>query len=1580
MTDQELLELAATKTPEALTADEIAALRAALPRLPELRQNLAERLAMERLLYAGLTPSQVSAAAVIAHAQSRPWLGRGRLWGLVASALVAIGGIALFWFANLRSANDETIARLIISPAATDAKPVAPMSVEASDEKSAPATPPVAKDQAVANDQAGVLLAAANAPAAAVETAPVAPQPPTTATTAAPPAAKPATPAEPTGPWTPLATVLTAPAPDAESLASDLTPATPAPKEAELREWLAEVAGKEHNFSSHTHWNVPCGVFSGVLRLKSPWAPQAALRLSLHDFHRLRIHLWGERDGVTLQYSQSQNRSWFAYRATRKAGEQLPETLVLAATDEFRNARVNWNDTATIELACDGKMLTLSRRNVRLLAVPFEGLPRETFFEGHAVVRQMQLVRAVELAPEPASGPVVFDAPEPAKQDWRTELGEGAAFNLLADGRVELMAEKTNKATWASLPLANDSLQEVIMELEDPQPGTGVFLGDGAGKSNGGLSFYREQHSGRRAVGHGNPNDGRTETQFDERETLASFCPAKPWVKMLLGCGVVRFWISADGQHWARACDPWTQQYAGLASVGLYCAPGSSAKSIKLRRITTRALPGLAALAPPELQRRAPEFKENHTPQSWLHAIYASQPSDVDASAWRRACALRSLATNAPHAALSEELDNLLEDVMAAKERPWQERLAALNDAAQLRPYWEDAWQTQRMLAQFARFGAQVAAEGHPEAVETVLHAQLTAPLWCRHSHVPGLEDVDREQIVQMVYAEAWNGVEALTRQLRLTRQIQGDQAGMLNWADALAPTAAARAAGKPLMKPEWRHPLVAELSKEAYNVLAELEAALAGKSYRDACQIISTAAADGGPGLLPDSHDPRLLLSFPMAVSLALREHPQLSATMNEQFGGVGRLRVRQAIADDDLAAIESATVQFTGTEAAAEAHLWLADRALAAGAFAQALAHYRESGAAIGAQHKDRVTAGAQLAAALMGETYPGELNGPLSIGDNRIPVAEFTRMLDDLRSRHVVESMTSGAQPTDAHVAPAPSGFETQVRGQFDGQAGDSPQNLPGEMKPFDIDWVGRQLTFAVSGDRLILNNRFQVSAFNLKTHQYDWRTPLTAEQAGAHDWPLMPMRPLVTGNRIFVRQLAKPGPLLQCLDAQSGKLLWTSKSESDKFVVSDPILVQEQLFALTATRADQEFALALSGFDPASGAVVSSRPLVRLREQWWQQRACEVTPLDDTLLIAVGGSVMRVDLLGRIHWLRRQTWRPATLDRSWLAQSQTPPLAAEGRVFVAQPGVGELLALDAQSGRLAWQTPLANLRRILGLVGERLVVETSEGLAGLSIADGAIAWKRPIAKLLEGYLLSKDRLLVTRNEPIGDNSHFAPQMIWIDPLSGQELARWSLDGLRHERPRLGPVLMAQDRLFVLAGRGEQETQREILELAPREEAGKPPASQSADDAVWRRQVDRSLVDASADVLPKWTVLGGNIDRHQPLKLVEWQGEKQVLEIQATPGRPFSLARRVKFPAGAAKLALRVASDAKWKLEVQVAGKPPIVQKLTRETTGGGWKDLEIDLSDLAGQATWLLVRQIDEDGSQPVVRWKSLELRN
>ena len=273
-------------------------------------------------------------------------------------------------------------------------------------------------------------------------------------------------------------------------------------------------------------------------------------------------------------------------------------------------------------------------------------------------------------------------------------------------------------------------------------------------------------------------------------------------------------------------------------------------------------------------------------------------------------------------------------------------------------------------------------------------------------------------------------------------------------------------------------------------------------------------------------------------------------------------------------------------------------------------------------------------------------------------------------------------------------------------------------------------------AVDG-RLLVSNRYQITAYDLNSNQLLWRNELGGDHGRTHEWTLTPMRPLVTAGRIFVRRLTQAGPALAAINHADGKTLWTTKAEPEKWVVSDPLLIQEELIALVMTRVEPEYTLALTAYDPQSGAVVSSRPLLRFREPWWQMPNCSGggrrRPVDRQLR----RPVFACDLLGQLHWVRRN-WVPAPIDRTWIAQSQDPPLVHARRVFVAQPGVHGVAAIDSESGRLAWRRVIPTLRRIVGLADDRLIVETDEGFESLDLADGRSDWFHDAAKRLDGVL--------------------------------------------------------------------------------------------------------------------------------------------------------------------------------------------------------------------------------------------------
>ena len=123
------------------------------------------------------------------------------------------------------------------------------------------------------------------------------------------------------------------------------------------------------------------------------------------------------------------------------------------------------------------------------------------------------------------------------------------------------------------------------------------------------------------------------------------------------------------------------------------------------------------------------------------------------------------------------------------------------------------------------------------------------------------------------------------------------------------------------------------------------MQAVLDSDAYDDAARMITSISPDAVAGVAPHGRDRQLLVALPSAIRLALRNYPQLQTVMNQKFGSLAQLRVKQSINANNVAAVELAAVQFEATEAASEAHRWLGDRALSSGWFARALWHALDS-----------------------------------------------------------------------------------------------------------------------------------------------------------------------------------------------------------------------------------------------------------------------------------------------------------------------------------------------------------------------------------------------------------------------------------------------------------------------------------------------------------------------------------------------------------------------------------------------------------------------------------------------------------
>jgi hypothetical protein len=172
------------------------------------------------------------------------------------------------------------------------------------------------------------------------------------------------------------------------------------------------------------------------------------------------------------------------------------------------------------------------------------------------------------------------------------------------------------------------------------------------------------------------------------------------------------------------------------------------------------------------------------------------------------------------------------------------------------------------------------------------------------------------------------------------------------------------------------------------------------------------------------------------------------------------------------------------------------------------------------------------------------------------------------------------------------------------------------------------------------------------------------------------------------------------------------------------------------------------------------------------------------------------------------------------------------------------VAAVECIDAESGELLWRKSFPGLKRLVGLVDERLIVETQSGLTALSSAKGDFLWNHDVGDLLEGQLCGgPGKLLYTRREKVpGNENQLRPVLVWLDPASGAERAVVPLDTQRHDRPMFGPFVTSGDRLWAFAAGGENEPVRVLYELTPKGPAGIT--------AVHKSDVRRKMTLISAD----------------------------------------------------------------------------------------------------------------------------------
>ncbi len=1551
MNDAELLRLLQEKLPADLTEAELAALRARWNDSPEIRAALAATLELETELATGLADVTLSVDDLMARAAKRrqtPTSGIPRWWsvlGLTAVVTLTVG--ASLWF--LRGPR-------------TDDAPLQMVDVKA---------PSVSDDPATAVAKADELAAAVpneaekSAQAALAATLPN--DPPTTPAATTPVVAADA-PWAPwlNGEWPPLAI-------DNPRLRADLR--TMGHNEiplAEFQRWWSEVSGIPAGWNEAIIGGRRTVQIDGRMQLKAPWVDDAVLRLTPFDLTDMTLLFGDNERGVALRYyRQREPHIWAAYEFQRPPGETAIKWGGLLTTDGgawYRSGAV------TFEVRRQDGQLILSAGKIPLLSVPLPESPQVVQLLGRGRIRGFSWLRA-EPWPivEPQVHPIVLDSTTTEAPNWQIVKPAVAMVHVETGGAVLLTGSSKNDEAQAFTTLPQATLVESIFRLSAADAGTGVYLGNEQGKPLALLGICQDRRTKQLTFGTLRPQDRRIESEYDPNAFPPPYWNPHVWLRIVAGLGTCHVWSSGDGVHWGHVAEnPLNDLPGAVGSIGIYCFPGETPRSIRVESYQVRELSGITRFANrDELRKQVPSVEKLPSSYSeWEAQTVAQLPDDVAPSTWMTHAGVAALQAG-PTKSLAREIVERLAQSERFRSASFTEQTEFLHDAASLLDLWNDndiAPVRRAYLQRPTTTTAELEANWAAWLQSPVwTHAAIVAPHW--DSLATALQANafanDQQALATIVPdAQFWLSQGHPDHRLRAEGEVVERLARWSRSAGGLNDRQSDDAEVFPL---GWRHPLQLTVNKEAYNVQSELQSALVGGTFQDAGRIAMNFGLNDGVGLLPDRDDDNLFVSVPVAMATAVRGFPAFGDVLRDEFGPTGMVRVQQAARLGDLATLRSATVQFFGTPAAAEAERILGDRQMALGDFFGARRYYRNAARSANDEQRLAIQSRGLLANSLIGSSTPDVTDG----------------LLDGVPLAPLVQEFRTSTTINTAAVTPPPAlsaRYRLDVKARFDGQVGQNAGR--GEYR--HVDAFGRQFAVTVDDQRFYISNRFQTTAYKRDDGQQLWSASVGSDQGEAHAHRFTPMAPIRIGDKLFVRRIIKGAVELACLKPDDGQVLWKNRGGDKAEILSEPIALPGRIGAIINHRTDDDtLDVRWTHLDPDTGKTLAEFPLLRLRDAWNGETPCALAVSDYDAIATIGGAMVSFDTTGSVHWVRREMWLPTKVDPMAEDYLLSPPvfvLSADNEplVIVAAPASRRVVGIELASGRVRWQTVHPHLQGVLAANEGTLVVAESDGLIGLSSTTGDLVWSRPLAHRLTAHQVVGSQLIVAIEREAAGNKTW-PQLVQLDIATGSLVAEVQLDVEEHADWRCGPLFAVGANWWTLIGKDGNKPQRDLAMLVPHSEA----APQIAVDPTWDDWIsaqpgDRRLVQA---ILPGWQPIAPARNVLSiPAEPVRDQRPVLVAKLNRTNDQ-IRLIRTVAIPkTGMAELQLRVGHQPgqSWQLEVRIGARTVLSEPVTDDTAPNGWLDTRVALIPFAGQTVTLQLAQKNLDTKPVEGLWREARL--
>ena len=1184
----------------------------------------------------------------------------------------------------------------------------------------------------------------------------------------------------------------------------------------------------------------------GLFRVRD-WTPESAVRVACSEWgYHLRFYVWGEGHGVAIFASPA----GAAYRITQQPGEALTKQDIrlslgpLVATDDHRCARLP-APNGPFQIRCQDGAVVVTKGNVRLLTVPLEGPATNLYVQVpyDATLQDLAMFRSgpapEEIAP---AHRLVLDGARPAALPWKAALPKGARFQKGSDGNVELAVENTTEMAVASVAAGKPGLFEVVVQVDEATPGTGIALLDDKGEALDGIEFGREGQS--LAFGFGSPKVQVWLGNFDPINHPIPLAGPRQWLRLVAAAGCCKCWISGDGVHWGRVLEAheWTGSWKSIALFARATVagnPDSSARHVRLRYLQVRELDGLTAAAPTALLAKAAaagvalKADEGELLPAWTLRIGSMAPAASSLVAWRYACTLQALADKVHIDAADGMLYRAVRDRMS--ELPTvRAKIDLLLDAALVWRCRQDS--VQRLLELWDRLGREVVNAGSRADFATYQQALMQASIAEAPEHGGPISwELVRDSLMLFYAADRTTDLTRLADTLVFWRScdaqigswpVSDQLRQLLLWLN-VSPEGLNGRRGRRGAKPrvtvsDTARVAMPPLSRAATNLISELQSALETKQYADAAKVLVGCEPPRDEGLVPAPGDGQLYVSFQVALRGLLLEHPGLGEAMTGQIGPADQLKIEQTLNRGEPAAVEALTVQYCGSPAAVLPCQWLGDRALAATEFSRALSWYDEGLRWTSPAQQPELAARKRLAAAMLGMVQGQPPTKPVSLGSVKVSPEKFEGWIrEQLARRRGAGEAAFSADALPVVAATQPVLYQAASFGRLDDRNGRGFKtdglSYPLSQQAQAVDWTWRQLTVLGGEDSLIAAQRARITAFDLTAGKVRWDATL------GNGWSLGPVRPLVCGRRVYVRaSVAADRTGVLCLDGRTGRKLWLSDCRGS--AAGDPLWCRGRLFVMTIGPAAGDFvsSLCLVELHPETGDVLSKRQILETAQRDKLSCECQTSWADNRLVVLLAGSVICADLQGRVSWLREETALPPEQDPLFVQQDCQPAIESNGRLFVQQPGSCAIDCLDLETGHRYWRRGILGLERMADLPDDRLLAKTARGFVAINKTTGEVLWQREHPGMLSALArTSSGLILAARQANVADKPHLV--FLWIDPATGETRAHGPVAMEKNQQFFFGPIAARGDRTWCCFGYGatNDENPKRIIELQP----GKP-----------------------------------------------------------------------------------------------------------------------------------------------------------